>query len=84
MNKKFYIYQRRDNPKCGYGMTGYIMFGGDSGFDLLFIPDDGALAFEVSDADIFGLPKGWKKRRVNYFFRPKKSDKKKKSATKAI
>jgi len=40
MNNKFYIYQRRDDLFCGYGMTGEVIFGGEDGHEILFCPDD--------------------------------------------
>ena len=61
-NKKFYAYQRRDNPNCGYGMTGEIIFGGEDGRELLFTPDDGTRSFQVSAKDIFGLGENWRKK----------------------
>jgi len=60
---KFYIYQCRDNPNCGYGTTGEISFGGEIGFDILFSPDDGTSSFQVGEDDIFGLAKDWRKQR---------------------
>lgn len=66
MNNKFYIYQRRDDPHCGYGMTGDIIIGGEDGFQILFCPDDGGLSFHAAERDIFGLRKDWKKRRVKW------------------
>ena len=63
MKNKFYIYQRRDNPNCGYGTTGEISFGGEIGFDILFSPDDGTSSFQVGESDIFGLAKDWRKQR---------------------
>ena len=62
MNNKFVMYQRRDNPNCGYGMTGEIIFGGEDGYEILFCPDDGTLAFQVDAEDVFGLEKNWKKK----------------------
>lgn len=62
MNNKFYIYQRRDDLFCGYGMTGEVIFGGEDGHEILFCPDDGTRSFQVSPKDIFGLDKDWKKK----------------------
>jgi hypothetical protein len=62
MNKKFYTYQRHDNPNCGYGMTGEIIFGGEDGRELLFTPDDATRSFQVSAKDIFGLGKNWQEK----------------------
>ena len=51
-NKKFAIYQGRDS----YGMTGEILFGGEDGREILFVPHDKKVAaFQVSKHDIFNF-----------------------------
>lgn len=47
------IYQKRDNPSCGYGMTGQVFFRGK---ELFFQPDDeGVQAFKVLKKELFGF-----------------------------
>ena len=49
------IDQKRDNPSCGYGMTGQVFFCGK---EMFFEPDDdGVPAFKVLKKELFGFDK---------------------------
>lgn len=68
-NMQRVIYQSRDNPNCGYGMTGQVISSREK---LFFMPDDeGVPTFRVSQKELFGFTKAKMRESVVWFIPPK-------------